>query len=129
MSLAPTKEPGMASLKVVSPSAVITLALLAACAHPTSRSGPSPSASRTTSAPQPDPRIGLRAGKTNAAEAVWNLRLVSSTPSSPEFVDGINSDLAFTGKYVIQGSFNGYQVWDIGNSARPSLKTAYVCPG
>jgi len=45
------------------------------------------------------------------------------------FVDGINSDLAFTGPDVIQGSFNGYQVWDISNPSRPSLKTAYVCPG
>jgi hypothetical protein len=44
-------------------------------------------------------------------------------------VEGINSDLAFTGKYAIQGSFNGYQVWDIANPARPGLKTAYVCPG
>jgi len=65
----------------------------------------------------------------NAAEAVWNLRVVSETPPSAQFVDGINSDLAFTGHYAIQGSFNGYQVWDISNLSRPSLKTAYVCPG
>jgi hypothetical protein len=65
----------------------------------------------------------------DAAEAVWNLRVVSETPPSAQFVDGINSDLAFTGHYAIQGSFNGYQVWDISNLSRPSLKTAYVCPG
>ena len=29
-----------------------------------------------------------------------------------------NSDLAFTGNYVIQGSYNGYQVWDISQSER-----------
>jgi hypothetical protein len=39
-----------------------------------------------------------------------------------------NSDLAFTGRYAIQGSYNGYQVWDITNPGRPALKTAYVCP-
>jgi hypothetical protein len=60
---------------------------------------------------------------------VWNLRVVSETPPSAQFVDGVNSDLAFTGHYAIQGSFNGYQVWDISNRSRPSLKTAYVCPG
>ena len=65
----------------------------------------------------------------DAAEAIWNLRLVSSTPPSAQFVDGINSDLAFTGRYAIQGSFNGYQVWDIGTPSRPKLETAYVCPG
>jgi hypothetical protein len=131
LPLAPIKETGMASPKVVSTSQVIALVLLAACAHSTSssRSSPSPSESRSTAAPRPDPRIGLRGGKTDAAEAIWNLRLVSSTPPSEQFVNGINSDLAFTGKYVIQGSFNGYQVWDIGNPARPALETAYVCPG
>ncbi|HKN59057.1 MAG TPA: hypothetical protein VJV97_09405, partial [Gemmatimonadaceae bacterium] len=28
----------------------------------------------------------------------------------------------------IQGSFSGYQVWDISNPRQPVLKTAYVCP-
>jgi hypothetical protein len=122
----------MVSHRIVLSPLAIPLVLLAACAHSTSSSdsgGPSPNDSRSSAAPKPDPRVGLRGGKTDAAQAVWNLRLVSSTPPSPQFVDGINSDLAFTGKYAIQGSFNGYQVWDIGHPERPSLKTAYVCPG
>jgi hypothetical protein len=121
----------MVSPKVVSPSILLPLLVLAACSRSTSSgsAGPSPSDSRSTAAPKPDPRVGLRGGKTDAAEAIWNLRLVSSTPPSDKFVDGINSDLAFTGRYAIQGSFNGYQVWDIGNPSRPSLETAYVCPG
>src|SRR4051812_1894676 len=93
------------------------LASLAACAHSTTSSpgSTSPAASRSTSAPSPDPRIGLRGGAADAGQAIWNLGLVSSTPPSQQFVDGINSDLAFTGHDVIQGSFNGYQVWDISN--------------
>jgi hypothetical protein len=43
-------------------------------------------------------------------------------------VDVTNSDLAFSGHYAIQGSYNGYQVWDISNPSRPNLETAYVCP-
>jgi hypothetical protein len=54
---------------------------------------------------------------------------VSETPPSPQFVEGINSDLAFTGQYAVQGSFNGYQVWNITNPRKPTLQTAYVCPG
>jgi hypothetical protein len=73
--------------------------------------------------------VGLRGGTNDAAEAIWNLRALSKTPPSEKFVDGVNSDLAFTGHYVIQGSFNGYQVWDIANPSRPGLKDAYVCPG
>jgi hypothetical protein len=121
----------MTSPKLVSLSLPIVLVSLAACAGSTSSSSgaPLPTDTRSTAAPTPDPRIGLRGGATNAAEAIWNLRLVSTTPSSPKFVDGVNSDLAFTGHYAIQGSFNGYQVWDIGNPRRPRLETAYVCPG
>jgi len=79
-------------------------------------------------APTPDPRVGLRAGLRDAGEAAWNLRVVSETPPSEAFVGKTNSDLAFTGHYAIQGSYNGWQIWDISNPSRPSLKTAFVCP-
>jgi hypothetical protein len=78
--------------------------------------------------PTPDPRIGLRGGAYDAQEAVWNLNVLSKTKPSEKFVTGINSDLAFSGNYVIQGSFNGYQVWDISNPKQPTLRTAYFCP-
>jgi hypothetical protein len=91
----------------------------------------------STTAPSPDPRVGLRAGWMNAAEAAWNLRLVSSTPPSPAFINRsnpgdfafINSDISFAGPYVIQGNFSGVQVWDISNPKRPRLHKAFVCPG
>ena len=78
--------------------------------------------------PTPDPRIGLRPGAFDAAEAVWNLRVLSETRPSEKFIGGINSDLAFLGNNVFQGSFSGYQVWDISNPQHPTLKEAYVCP-
>ena len=82
----------------------------------------------STAAPSPDPRVGLRAGLHDAGEAVWNLRVLSKTPPPANFRSSINSDLAFLGPYAIQGSFNGYQVWDISNPRNPSMRTAYVCP-
>ncbi|HET7456995.1 MAG TPA: hypothetical protein VFJ74_05010 [Gemmatimonadaceae bacterium] len=88
----------------------------------------SPAGDMSTTPPSPDPRVGLRAGLMNAAEATWNMRVLSKTPPSPEFMGKTNSDLAFTGKYAIQGSYNGYQVWDISNPRSPSLRTAFVCP-
>jgi len=89
------------------------------------------------SAPRQDPRIGLRAGWFNAGVANWNMRLVSTTPPSPQFINRdtagdfrfINSDLSFRGNYVIQGNFNGVQIWDIANPKIPKLYKAYVCPG
>jgi hypothetical protein len=64
----------------------------------------------------------------DAAEAAWNLRVVSKTPPSARFVGSTNSDLAFTGNYVIQGNYNGWQIWDISNPASVQLATAYYCP-
>ena len=87
-----------------------------------------PAVDMSLSPPTPDPRVGLRAGAYDAAEAIWNLRVLSETRPSEKFAAGINSDLAFTGHYAIQGSFSGYQVWDISNPRQPVLKTAYVCP-
>ncbi|MDQ2766093.1 MAG: hypothetical protein M3Y30_02950, partial [Gemmatimonadota bacterium] len=109
----------------------VALLLTAACSHSTSSmsgSGASPSSSMSATAPSPDPRVGLKAGLMDAQEAVWNLRVVSRTQPSAKFVGITNSDLAFTGPYAIQGSYAGYQIWDISNPAHPSLKTAYYCP-
>jgi hypothetical protein len=78
--------------------------------------------------PSVDPRVGLAAGLTDAGEAIWNLRLVSTTQPSDDFVGITNSDLAFIGNYAIQGNYNGFQVWDISNPAAPSLVTGYLCP-
>jgi hypothetical protein len=79
-------------------------------------------------APSPDPRVGLHAGKYDAGEAAWNMKVLSKTKPSEKFVDITNSDLAFTKNYAIQGSYAGYQIWDISNPSNPTLKTAYFCP-
>jgi hypothetical protein len=82
----------------------------------------------TGAMPSRDPRVGLKAGLMNAEEAVWNMKVISKTPPPPEFIGVTNSDLAFTGKYAIQGNYNGWQIWDISNPAAPTITAAYVCP-
>ncbi|TFG51758.1 MAG: hypothetical protein E4H37_07385 [Gemmatimonadales bacterium] len=101
----------------------------AACAPSTSTSsavGAAPPSA--AAAPRPDPRVGLRAGLFDAETAVWNLNVLSTTPTPEQFLGVTNSDLAFTGKYAIQGNYNGIQVWDISNPRQPSLVVGYVCP-
>jgi hypothetical protein len=125
---AQSEEPIMSLSKL---SLTIGLLSVAACARSTTSEGavaPSPMGSMSAAAPSPDPRVGLRAGKMDAAEAAWNLRVVSKSPPTGPFVGSTNSDLAFTGKYAIQGNYNGFQVWDISNPAQPTLKTSYFCP-
>jgi hypothetical protein len=79
-------------------------------------------------APSPDPRVGLSPGYWDAGQAAWNLKLVSTTPPSEKFLGVTNSDLAFTGKYTIQGNYNGFQVFDIADPAKPAPVLTYLCP-
>jgi hypothetical protein len=82
----------------------------------------------SATAPSPDPRVGLAPGRWDAAQAAWNMRLVSTTPPNEKFLGVTNSDLAFTGKYVIQGNYNGFQVYDLTDPRRPAPVLTYVCP-
>jgi hypothetical protein len=78
--------------------------------------------------PTPDPRVGLKAGYWDADIAQWNMRLISSTPAGDGFIGATNSDLAFTGNYVVQGSYNGFQIFDISNPAKPERVAKVLCP-
>ena len=132
----PSPDP-MSSTHPVMPTTPVLSRALGALALPAllalplaagvAQSGGTPTA-MSAQPPSPDPRIGLRAGLHDAAEAVWNLRVVSKTPPPERFAQSTNSDLAFTGPYAIQGNYNGFVVWDIANPASPSLATAYFCP-
>jgi hypothetical protein len=103
---------------------------IAACSSSTSSPGAAaaPALDASVTPPSPDPRVGLRAGRTNAGEASWNMRLANHTPKPPMAVGAFNSDLAFVGNYLLQGNYNGFMVWDIATPTRPQLLRAYVCP-
>ncbi len=101
----------------------LALASLLGCAGATSSSS-----SGSGTPPSPDPRAGLRGGLEDAAQAAWNVRLISNTPSPKEFTGVSNTDIGFSGKYVIQGNYNGFQVWDISNPSKPAHTKVYLCP-
>jgi hypothetical protein len=109
---------------------------LAACSHnaPTTSMSANPElgtpdmSQPLVAPPSPDPRVGLKAGLQDAGEAIWNLKKISHTPAPKDFAGITNSDLAFYGTNVIQGNYNGFQIWDIANPAAPRLRLADVCP-
>ena len=79
-----------------------------------------------------DPRNGLKYGMLDATSAQSGMRLVSFTPKPAEFdsVRGltfVNSDLAFKGKYVYQGNFAGFSIWDVSNPAKPARVAVVPC--
>ncbi len=79
-------------------------------------------------APTPDPRVGLKAGWWDAGEAAWNMRMISTTPPTGKVLGATHSDLAFSGKYAIQGNYNGFEIYDISTPTKPVLVQSYLCP-
>ncbi len=100
-------------------AALASMLALAACAT---------KAPTTVPTPASDPRNTLKAGLFDAAEATSNLKVVAKAVSPQGFLGATNSDLAFTGNYVIQGNYNGPVVWDITDPTQPKLVVAYECP-
>jgi hypothetical protein len=98
---------------------------------------------RSAAKPSPDPRIGLAPGTTKkyaldttkreidkkAAETEWNMHLVRNMPPTDSFIGVTHSDLAFRGQYVIQGNYDGYDIWDVSNPRNPTLYHSVVCRG
>ena len=123
-------RPGRQWATTLLPSALLLAGLLAAAP------GAGAQGARA-GAPSADPRIGLAPGWRDAAEASSNLRLIAHRPRpegwyNPEAMGDfgfVNSDLAFRGNHVFQGSFNGFQIWDVSNPASPTLTVTYPCPG
>ena len=106
-------------MRVLKLSFVFGLAAAAAC---------SPAAPSTEPTPATDPRVGLRAGQYNAAEAFSNLRVTARAQPPRGFEQSTSSDLAFKGNYAFQGNYNGILIWDISNPAAPTLVSSTVCP-
>ena len=109
----------MHALPIRAALAVAVATALAACAPRTPVTAPSPAG---------DPRNTLKAGLFDAAEYTSNLKVVARAVSPKGFLGETNSDLAFTGNYVIQGNYNGPVVWDISTPSAPTLVVAYECP-
>src|SRR5262249_17767870 len=82
----------------------------------------------SATAPNPDPRVGLKPGRWHAAHAPWNMRMLSTTPPKGRTLGATHSDLAFSGNLVIQGNYNGFDIYDISNPSKPALMQTYLCP-
>jgi hypothetical protein len=103
----------------------LTLSLAAALASAAACSPPAP---ETAPAPRQDPRVGLRAGLYDAAEATSGVRVMAKVQPPDAFKRSTSSDLAFKGNYAIQGNYNGILIWDISNPSQPVLASSTVCP-
>ena len=84
-----------------------------------------------------DPRIGLRGGWLDAESAISGLEHLAAIPKAAGFFDGSapwdgrfkNSDLAFQDNLLIQGNYNGFQIYDVTDPSEPHLRLSVSCPG
>jgi hypothetical protein len=79
-----------------------------------------------------DPRSLLKPGRLDADTVTSNMRLVSFSQKPAIFdtargLTFINSDLAFKDKYVYQGNFAGFTIWDVSDPAKPKVVSAVSC--
>jgi hypothetical protein len=78
--------------------------------------------------PEPDPRVGLAAGRFDAGMATWNMELVATEATPEPYRGATHSDLAFQGEHVIQGNYAGILIWDVSDPSSPTLRTTIHCP-
>jgi hypothetical protein len=108
--------------------AVATAGFAACAGSNTPTSQPSPVTQAGDASPRMDARSRLKGGLMDAGEATFGLKVNAKAVSPQGFLGQTNSDLTFTGKYAIQGNYNGPVIWDMSNPASPVLVTAYQCP-
>ena len=55
--------------------------------------------------------------------------MISTTPPGEKVLGATHSDLAFSGKYAIQGNYNGFEIYDISKPEKPVLVADVPMPG
>jgi len=119
---------------------MLGLACLTATACATAvEAGPpaGPTSAPSAAAQDADPRVGLRAGWTDAEEAAQGMELIAHrprpegfyNPNNPGDSNFSNTDLAFRGDLAFVGNYHGFKIYDISDPANPRLRTSVVCPG
>ncbi len=127
-------------MRLVAGSTVVVAALLTAVSDATAQAeteAEAPPAPPAITWDPNDPRIGLGAGWLDAESAISGLELLAAIPRPDGFfnpstpADGRfnNTDLSFGNDLLIQGNYNGFQIFDISNPADPTLRLSVVCPG
>jgi hypothetical protein len=56
-----------------------------------------------------------------------NIKHLSNTPK--DALAGLNSDLAFQGKYAFAGNYDGFRIFDISDPKAPKTVSQVLCPG
>ncbi|MCH0539972.1 hypothetical protein I3F58_10425 [Streptomyces sp. MUM 203J] len=132
MALSRTTRPRRRRLLVTTAAAGLIAALLAtgtAAAVP--GPGDTPSGGGAASERQrEDTRAAIARGDIPDVDEIVhsdNIKHVANIPLTT--IKGINSDLAFQGRYLFAGNYDGFQIFDIGRPSKPEAVARVLCPG
>nr|WP_155072563.1 hypothetical protein [Streptomyces taklimakanensis] len=72
----------------------------------------------------------IRSGDIPGSDEIVHSRNVSHLANLPKgALKGLNTDLAFQGRYAFAGNYDGFTVYDIGRPKSPKVVSQVLCPG
>ncbi|MFF8831466.1 LVIVD repeat-containing protein [Streptomyces sp. NPDC015131] len=75
-------------------------------------------------------RAAIRSGEIPGVDEIVHSPNITHLANVPrEAFTGINSDLAFQGKYAFAGNYDGFRIFDISRPASPKTVAQVLCPG
>ncbi|CAO0835839.1 LVIVD repeat-containing protein OS=Streptomyces microflavus OX=1919 GN=Smic_03210 PE=4 SV=1 [Streptomyces microflavus] len=119
-------------LGVAAAAAGLFAALLTAApaaATPDPGDAPAERGSVTTSQ-QAEARAAIRGGDIPGVDEIVhssNIKHLTNVPKGA--LKGLNTDLAFQGKYAYVGNYDGFVIYDISNPKKPKTVSEVLCPG
>ncbi|MGP4005897.1 LVIVD repeat-containing protein [Streptomyces sp. 4N124] len=93
--------------------------------------GDGPAAQKEVSkSTQAEVRRSLESGEIPGQDEIVhsaNIQHVANVPK--DVLPGLNSDLAFQGRYAFAGNYDGFRIFDISNPKAPKTVSQVLCPG
>ncbi|MER5962147.1 hypothetical protein [Streptomyces sp. NPDC002057] len=77
-----------------------------------------------------DARSAIQSGEIPGVDEIVhssNIKHLANIPK--DALQGLNTDLAFQGKYAFAGNYDGFRIFDISNPKAPKTVTQVLCPG
>lgn len=72
----------------------------------------------------------IRSGEIPGVDEIIHSRNITHLANVPkDALQGLNTDLAFQGKYAFAGNYDGFRIFDISNPKSPRTVAQVLCPG
>ncbi|MFH8576070.1 hypothetical protein OG988_33175 [Streptomyces zaomyceticus] len=104
--------------------------LVAGPATATPDPGDAPVQGKVSSEQAADARSAIRSGEIPGVDEIVHSSNIQHLANIPkDALQGLNTDLAFQGKYAFAGNYDGFRIFDISNPKAPKTVSQVLCPG